>query len=206
MSYEYKVYIAGVEYGMEDIKSAKIEQPLFDKMSVGNACSAQLEISLWPKAIIPRTAEIIPWTRDTNVGGWYQLGIFYIDTRAWNGDLLEVTAYDCMLKSEVVWEPRQNLKFPMTMQAASKEIAQLMGTTLDPRCAFNGTYTIDYPANNYTLRAVLQFIAGAHVGNWIVTSEGKLLLIPLGSEPPETHYLVTEDGDAIVIGGVKILI
>ena len=53
----------------------------------------------------------------------------------------------------------------------------------------------------------MKFIAVAHGGNWTITREDKLLLVPLvGSMPPETNYLVTEDGDAITFGGDRILV
>lgn len=207
MGYEYKVDIAGVTYYLNDLYSVSLTQPLFDKLSVGNACAAELDISLWPVGTIPKMAQITPYCRLSGTNDpWYQLGIFFIDTRSRNGDLLDIVAYDCMLKAEIVWYPSQYLEFPMTMEAAAREIASLMGTSLDPRCAFNGTYFIDYPANDYTLRDVLRFIAGAHVGNWIVTNKGQLLLIPLGGEGADTHYLVTENGEPITLGGVRILI
>lgn len=207
MPYEYKVDIAGVEYGMKDIMSADIEHPLFDKLSVGNACSAQLTISLWPIGTIPRMAKIIPWVRDTNDDEWYQLGVFYIDTRAWSGDLLEITAYDAMLKAELIWTPPLDMVFPVKMGEAAENIASRMEVELDPRCSFNDSYYIPSQEMNYTMRDVLRFIGAAHAGNWIVTNEGKLLLVPLfASMPPETNYLVTENGDAIVFGGVRILV
>lgn len=207
MPYEYKVDIAGVEYGMKDIMSADIEHPLFDKLSVGNACSAQLTISLWPIGTIPRMAKIIPWVRDTNDEEWYQLGVFYIDTRAWSGDLLEITAYDAMLKAELIWTPPLDMVFPVKMGEAAENIASRMGAELDPRCSFNDSYYVPSQEMNYTMRDVLRFIGAAHAGNWIVTNEGKLLLVPLfASMPPETNYLVTENGDAIVFGGVRILV
>ena len=56
----------------------------------------------------------------------------------------------------------------------------------------------------YSIRQELQWIAAAHGGNWIITGEGKLLLVPLLSMPEETSRLVTEYGDAITLGGVKI--
>lgn len=207
MPYEYKVDIAGVTYGMKNLMSGDIEQPLFDKLSVGNACSAQLTLSLWPQGTIPRMAKIVPWVRDTNGGEWYQLGVFYIDTRAWNGDLLEITAYDAMLKAELIWTPPLDMTFPVKMGKAAESIASRMEVELDPRCSFNDSYYVPSQENNYTMRDVLRYIAAAHAGNWIVTNEGKLLLVPLfASMPPETNYLVTEDGDAIVFGDTRILV
>ena len=203
---EYKVDISGVEYGMNDIQSAKIEHPLFDKLSVGNVCTAELELVIWQKEEIPKMAEIIPWCREPGEE-WYQLGKFYIDTREQVEDKLEIIAYDGIRKSEIIWEPDQDLIFPMSMERASQTIAELIGTTLDPRCQFNSSYTIDYPANDYTVRDVLGYIASAHMGNWIATNEGKLLLVPLFETlPEETFYLVSEDGDAITFGDTRIIL
>lgn len=204
---EYKVDVGGVMYGMGNIQSVNISQPLFDSLSVGNACTAELNMTFWPTATVPRMARIVPYARRQASDNWQQLGIFYIDTRSKQGDALSIVAYDIMLRGEVIWEPRQDLEFEMTMPAAAAEIARLMGTTLDRRTVLNPAYKIDYPANDYTLRDVLCFIAGAHAGNWIVTAAGQLLLVPLfGSLPPETHYLIEEHGAAITFGGVRILV
>ena len=120
--------------------------------------------------------------------------------------MLTIHGYDAMLKAEQVWEPVQSLAFPMTMRAAATEIARLMGVTIDPRTTFNDAYLVDYPANEYTLRDVLRYIAVAHAGNWIITDAGQLRLVTFGEIPPETNYLITEYGSAITFGGVRILV
>lgn len=204
---EYKVNIAGVDYDMSDLFSVTITQPLFEQFSVGNACSAELKMQFIPKSTITKMAKIIPYARENNTSSWMQLGVFYTDTRSMNGGILEITAYDEMLKAEVIWEPDQSLLFPMTMKEAVSEISRLMGISVDSRTSLSTTYSVDYPANDYTYRDVLRFIAAAHAGNWIITASGKLLLVPLfGSMPPETNYLVSEDGNAITFGGVRITI
>lgn len=203
---EYKVEVGGVTYGMGDIQSVNISQPLFDSLSVGNTCTAELNMTFWPNQAVPRMAKIIPYARRETSETWQQLGVFFIDTRTRQGDALSIVAYDYMLRAEVIWKPRQSLQFPMTMPAAVNEIARLMGVGLDKRTVLNAAYTLDYPANDYTLRDVLGYIAGAHGGNWIITPAGQLLLVPLfGSLPPETHYLIEEAGAAITFGGVRIL-
>lgn len=207
MGYEYKVVVGGVEYGMEDIAidSAVLTQPLFDKPSVGNACAAEFSMSFWPSEEPPRMAEIRPYVRKSPDAEWELLGIFWLDERSQDGDLLTVKAYDAMLKADVDWTPTDDMEFPMTMENAAEIIAATMGTTLDPRCSFKQEYTIDYPVG-YAMRDVLGYIAIANVGNWIVTAEGKLLLVPLfGSAPPETNYLVEESGDPILFGDTRIL-
>ena len=209
MGYQYRFDIAGTEYGMSDVSAVKLEHPLFDKLSVGNTCSAELDITLWVKGDIPKMAKIIPYSIDED-STETQLGVFWIDTRAAVGDMLNIIAYDAMMKADIVWVPRDDLEFPesgLPMPDAVTEICRLMDVELDSRTVLNSAYTIDYPANDYTLRDVLGFIAAAHGGNWIFTNEGKLLLVPLfGSMPAETNYLVTEDGDAITFGGVRITV
>ena len=92
------------------------------------------------------------------------------------------------------------------MPTAVNLFCQMMGVKLDKRTVLNSAYIIDYPANDYTIRNELCFIAAAHGGNWIITDEGNLLLVPLLSMPAETNYLITEYGDAITFGGVRILV
>lgn len=202
----YKVLIDNEEYIDADIRSANIERPLFDQLSIGNACEATLKIVFRKKTVIPTTAKMIPYALVNNQ--WEQLGVFYLDERSIKPTgIMTVVAYDSMLKADKVWVPDQSLEFPMPMDDAVDIIAELMGITVDPRTNVSHAYTIDYPANDYTLRDVLKFIAVANGGNWTITRNDQLLLVPLvGSMPPETHYLIEENGFAITFGGDRILV
>ena len=203
---KYKVLIDNEEYIDADIRSANIERPLFDQLSIGNACEATLKIVFRKKTVIPTTAKMIPYALVNNQ--WEQLGVFYLDERSIKPTgIMTVVAYDSMLKADKVWVPDQSLEFPMPMDDAVDIIAELMGITVDPRTNVSHAYTIDYPANDYTLRDVLKFIAVANGGNWTITRNDQLLLVPLvGSMPPETHYLSEENGFAITCGGDRILV
>ena len=183
-----------------------IERPLIDQLSIGNACEATLKIVFRKKTVIPTTAKMIPYALVNNQ--WEQLGVFYLDERSIKPTgIMTVVAYDSMLKADKVWVPDQSLEFPMPMDDAVDIIAELMGITVDPRTNVSHAYTIDYPANDYTLRDVLKFIAVANGGNWTITRNDQLLLVPLvGSMPPETHYLIEENGFAITFGGDRILV
>ena len=208
---EIKVNIAGVDYGEDVIVSMSTTGSLFadGKMAIGGTVAKQIDLTLWNvSAAIPKMAKIIPYYRITNgtqTSEWVQKGVYYIDTRTTDSGLLSIHGYDDMLKSELVWVPDQSLEFPMPMSQAVNVIAGLMGVTVDERTQV-GNYTIDYPANEYTLRDVLRYIAVASVGNWIFTDTGELLLVKLGDLPPETFLLVDEDGDAISFGGDFILV
>lgn len=203
---EYKVVINTTEYTEQSIRSANIERPLFNELGIGNACQAELKIVFRQKSVIPVMAPIKPFALVN--GAWEPLGTFYLDERSKDRTgIMTVIAYDSMLKADKIWVPDQSLEFPMPMDDAVDIIAELMGITVDPRTQVSHTYTIDYPANDYTLRDVLKFIAVANGGNWTITRNDQLLLVPLvGSTPPETNYLIEENGFAITFGGDRILV
>ena len=203
---EYKVVIDTTEYTEQSIRSANIERPLFNEFGIGNACQAELKIVFRQKSVIPVMAPIKPYALVN--GNLEPLGTFYLDERSKDRTgIITVIAYDSMLKADKVWVPDQSLEFPMPMDDAVDVIAELMGITVDSRTQVSHTYTIDYPANDYTLRDVLKFIAVANGGNWTITRNDRLLLVPLvGSAPPETNYLIEENGFAITFGGDRILV
>lgn len=205
---EFKFVINDVEYGKDAEVSHSVESQLFEEFGIGNACCATLKLAVIADNI-PRAATIKRYLRlvnGTQATAWIPKGVFFTNKRSRDDDYWEVEAYDAMRKADVVWEPSNSLTFPMSMPTAVNLFCQMMGVTLDKRTALNSAYTIDYPANDYTVRNELCFIAAAHGGNWIITDAGKLFLVPLLSMPAETNYLITEYGDAITFGGVRILV
>lgn len=209
---ERKINIAGTDYGEDVLVSLNTTSGLFADvtLSAGGAVAREIDVVLWDvdSTSIPKMAEMRPYYRLTNgtqTSEWIQKGVFYIDTRVTDSGLLTIHGYDDMLKAEQVWRP-QGLTFPMSMQQAANVIAGLVGVELDSRCVFNSSYTVSYPANEYTLRDVLRFIAAAHGGNWIMSDIGELWLVPLNTLPAETFLLCDEDGDAIQFGSDFILV
>lgn len=205
---EYQFNINGVVYGAESETTHNVDSGLYEQFGIGNAATAKLDLSLFSENI-PRGATIKRFVRLANGGDaseWLPAGVFFTNKRSEDDGYWTVEAFDVMRKAEVVWQPRQTLKFPLPMPDAVNEFARIMGCQIDERTYLNQKYTIDYPANDYTIRQELCYIAAAHGGNWIVTGEGKLYLVPLLSIPPETNYLITEYGAPITLGGVKILV
>lgn len=209
---ERKINIAGTDYGEDTIVSLTTTGGLFadGTLSVGSAVSREINLSLWNvSTTIPKMAKLIPYYRlsnGTQTSEWIQKGVYYIDTRSVDSGLLTIHGYDDMLKAEQIWTPAQSLEFPMPMTQAVDIIANIMGVEIDARTVLNSAYTIDYPANDYTLRDVLRYIAAAHGGNWIMSDAGELWLVGLNTLPPETNYLCDEDGDWITFGGDRILV
>ena len=203
---EYAFDIGGVWYGSEAEVSHSVDYSLYESFSIGNAMSATLSLSLYAEEI-PRGAVIKRYVRLTNgsqFSEWLPKGVFFTNCRTVEDGLWSIEAYDAMLKADITWTPK--ITFPCTMEQAAQDIAAAMGVELDERNTYL-PYTIDaYPEGEYMRRDALRDIAAAHGGNWFITDAGKLRLIPLISFPAETNYLVTEHGDAILFGGIKILL
>lgn len=210
---EQKISIGQTEYDKEKIVSLSVSAALFGGRvaTVGSCVSAQLSLVLWNPGSIPRNAEVKAYTRlsnGTQSSEWLQFGVFYIDTRDIDPDANTITlsCYDAMLKAEQTFLMEGDTgEWPRTQQAVVNAICTRMGVELDSRTVINSTYMVEYP-NDYTMREILGYIAAAHGGCWIITPAGKLRLVTLGGLPAETNYLVDENGDAITMGGVRILV
>lgn len=213
---EYQFDIAGKIYGPDVEVTHSVDSGLYEQFGIGNAATAKLTLSLFAESV-PKGAAIKRYIRLRNgerVSEWLPKGVFFINRRGEEDGYWTLEAFDAMRRAEQSWEPDQSLEFPLPMPEAVAEFARIMEVEIDPRTRLNPAYAIDYPASDpesesgdyYSIRQHLQWIAAAHAGNWIITGEGKLLLVPLLSIPPETNYLVTEHGDAITLGGVKLLV
>ena len=220
-SAETRATIAGVLYEQDRLSPPETSGSLFPdgKPSVGNCISRQLDLTIFPAGrTIPRMAEIKLETRlvikDTltedilQASEWIPKGTFYIDTRETDKvtGVMTIHGYDAMLKAEqmLLTETTED-DWPKPMDEVVEEIAKRMGVTVDSRTVISHTMMVGYPLE-YTMREVLGYIAAAHCGNWIITDAGEIRLITLNCIPPETSYLVDEDGYAITFGGVRIIV
>lgn len=205
---EYAFDINGVWYGSEAEIRHSVDTSLYESFSIGNAMSATLTLELYANEI-PKGAVIKRYIRLTDgarFSEWLPKGVFYTNRRTLEDGVWSIEAYDAMLKADITWTPRKGFTFPCTMQAAAQDIALSMDVELDERNVYL-PYTMQaYPEGEYMRRDALRDIAAAHGGNWYISDAGKLRLVPLLSFPAETDYLVTEHGDAITFGGVRILV
>ncbi len=204
---EFKAVINGATYTYGAIKSAQITKSMMDKLTIGQATSAMLDMVFRPEGTIPTAAKIECYVRLTNyepttlvmdeagniiktddgyilagaysvVTDWIPFGTFYIDTREIAANgLMTITAYDRMLAAE---QEFPNSAGSMTMNAAVAYIAAALGVETDNRNQI-APYSIDSPVGLYTMREVLSGIAAASGGNFIITEENKLRLVRLAS-------------------------
>lgn len=205
---EYSFQIDDAVYGPESEVNHSVEHDLFDDFGIGNAINAVLTIEILTDNI-PKAATIKRSIRLRNgetVSEWLPKGTFFATRRIEDSGKWTVTAYDSMCKAEQKYLPDTVTgDWPYPMKSAAEEIAERMGVSIDTRTVLDENYMLQYP-NDRTMRQVLEEIAAAHGGNWIITDNNELYLLPLLSAPEETNYLVNEYGDAITFGGVRILV
>lgn len=213
---EVRINIAGVDYTQTNIVSATVYGGMYNPFGIGNAAARQITLEILPLGEIPRQAEIKVFVRlvlGEQKSEWLQKGVFFISKR--NADkrtgALKIEGFDAMLKSESVWltSDYDTENWPMPQIDAVRDIAYRMGVEVDERTVLSTEFPVAYPIDengDLTMREVLSYIAVSNAGNWVITDEGKLLLIGTGDLPPETNYLITEYGSAITFGGVRILV
>ena len=214
---ETKLSIAGVEYSKADIikNSLRVYGGLYSTFGIGNCSARQIDFEIYPKGTIPRQAKIEVFARlvlGEQASEGIPKGVFFFSTRKTDRvtGVLSVHGYDAMLKAEETWldSSYDTDTWPMPAATAVNDIAARMGVAVDSRTALDASFPMQYPVDDdgdMTMREALGRIAVANAGNWIITDEGKLLLVGLNSMPKETNYLVTENGSAITFGGVRIL-
>lgn len=212
--FETRVIINGVAYSQDNIMSMQVDWRMFSEEypTVGSCLSGEISLKmLKPNVSIPRMASICPQIRvcsgytAAEQSDWIPQGFFFIDTReeSKNDDNLPVISfhgYDSMLMTEQMYPSTEGV-WPKTDYAVVEQIADTIGVDIDERTAdvmVHG-YNISPPIS-YTMREVLSNIAAMYAGNWIMTMEGKLLLVALGGIPEDTSILVTGSGDIITFG------
>lgn len=188
---ETKLVIAGADYGEADIESLSTSGGLFTGLSIGGTASREIDFAIFPKGTIPKQAKVEVYTRlklDDQVSEWLPKGVFFFSTRKTDArtGLMNVVGYDAMLKAEETWlnSDYDYETWPMPASTAVADIATRMGITVDPRTVLNPTFPVQYPVDDegdMTMREALSRVAIANAGNWIITDEGKLLLMPLAS-------------------------
>ena len=191
--YEVEVVCGNRSYDIHDIYELSIELRLFEGSgpSIGNACAATCRLRVkessanWPRMAAFTLRLRLSSADGQTKAGWLPMGTWYTDTRAeTENGFLTVEAFDGMLKTEQFWTdvvPEEDLpaSWPITAKAWLDMIEDAGLITLDSRNAIDNTVAFIGLDTTATVRDVLKTIAAAHGGNWVMTFENKLRLMPL---------------------------
>lgn len=197
-------------YTEERLMSVRTSIQMFnDGVQIGRAISQEIEVTMIkPAGDFPDMAQVVPYVRvcnETDKSEWIQQGVFYIDTREFSDNdsgLVTLTfhGYDAMLMAEQYYSS-SSLSYPAVDTAVVREIANKIGVTVDSRTWTIMTDNYTYPLpSSYSLREMLEYIAGSYAGCFIMTETGQLRLVTLLELPAETNYLIDHIGDAITFG------
>ena len=230
-SLETVAVINGVEY--TEISNPIINRALMqDGLSIGNAVSASCQFSVKStSAVIPRSAEVIIKSRltdGTSTSEWLADGTFYISSR--NIDpvtgILTLECYDALLKANadmpelLPWTDQNgdvitndqgdwlyiSAAYPRSMISLLNDILLVMDIELDPRTTLNSgvAYVINSVEPGTSIHDVLCQIAQANGGNWIMTPENKLRLVPLVSASDASNAAQDVVSIDIVTGSIGV--
>ncbi len=195
---ETKAKVGNTEYTA--ISAPAIERTLMSSpLSVGNCQAATLSLSILTDDVIATSSPVVILGRvnnGTNFSEWKEFGTFYINQRdtSYEG-LVTLSCYDAMLKASQDYVSGSNeANWPKTMEAVVTEIAYRIGVEVDPRTVINTgeDYMVPYPSG-LTMLQVLGYIGACHGGNWVITEENRLRLIPLVTSPDETFFVIDPD-------------
>lgn len=207
---ELKAVIGGLTY--DRLISCKAYPAAFDGLAIGQASAAELSLSFVPLGDVPTMARIQLSARLTDGSvstAWVPQGTYYIDHRDGDKELgvLSVTAFDRMLFAEELYFSSGTITgtWPRAATSVVSDICTRLGISLDSRSRIDGALMVPTPVN-LTMRDVLRNIAAAHGGNFIITAENKLRLLPLEDLPDLTllgdefgNFVADEFGNRILI-------
>ena len=220
---EVKVIINGETFNEDRLMDVSITRDLFggSNLAIGSTCIGSCSVTLSSGDVtgkelsdtIPKGADIQILSRVIDGAGrtseWLPQGVFFADKRdytSWTGRLV-LDGIDRMAIADSDFTT-DDLNWPKSDIDTVRLIASQMDVWLDPDTAsiINQGYQIPNPITTYTLREVLGFIAAMYCGNWIIGKDGTLTFLALNGLPAETNYLVTNAGNPITFGGVRIIV
>ncbi len=209
---EAKARIGEVDY--LKISAPKIDRSLMSSpLSVGNCTSATLSMSILTDDEIKSTSPVVIMGRLTDgkiYSEWMEFGTFFIDQRDTSFEgLITIDCYDAMLKANQSYldGSDSSANWPKTMKAVVEEVAYRIGVGIDPRTKINtgADYVVPYPSGK-TMIQVLGDIGACHGGNWIITEENLLRLVPLVTAPDETFHIINHDYEKVKTSDGHLLI
>lgn len=209
--YEVKIVRGDVTYGMNKLKSISVEQAMFEGSGpqIGGVYSSQCKVKLieqssnWPRAasfeVLIRITDGVQ-TDDS----WLSMGTYYTDERhADKYGNLEIITFDDMLTLEQPWTDKvEDLPsaWPVTAKKACDMISEALGVQFDSRTVLDNTVPFIGLDTTSTARDTLAAVAAGMGGNWHITHERKLRLIPLVAPPDDVRAIA-----GIAIAGVSVV-
>lgn len=127
-----------------------------------------------------------------------------------NGTTITTDTGEIMYFYAAMPEPGEGIDdsafYPYPMDRMAGALAAALGVEIDPRTqiATGAAYVVEQPERGTTIHDVLGLIAAANGGNWIITPEGKLRLVPVVSADNAQDALLDVVDVAAVLGQITL--
>lgn len=223
--------IAGVDY--TDLPTAPvINRALMQNgLSIGNAVSATCTFTVRTNNTIPKSATVVikyRLTDGTSTSEWLTAGTFYISHRSRDPvtGVTTLLCYDCLLKANAdmpaffPWTTKGgtvmttqagqwlylSAAYPQSMTTILNNIASVLGMEIDSatQIATGSAYVIEEAPPGTKIIDILRKIAAANGGNWIVTPQNTLRLVPViscaGAQSATSNVIDV----AGIVGGIAV--
>lgn len=184
--YIWQIVNGSNTYTSENICGGTLNEGVYSECSIGNVTARQLNLKLWNVDIDPYEPIVLSYKESTS-NTWVAKGTYLIDSVSTSpySEYTEVTAFDAILKSEVVYM-KEGTWTSTTASALVSEIATTMGISVESATAAYLTannITIDQApsigANGTTCRQILQTIGALLGGNFTTNDANDLIFRPL---------------------------
>lgn len=205
-TFDVKLAIGDKEYTR--ISPVIITRPgLSEQLAIGECLAASMQVTILTDDVIPPSSEIkvkgrIAGPSGENPTPWEDYGTFYIDDRDTVGG---TTLYclDAMLMLDTDFPTTHPttgtaINWPMKQDACVELIAAFLGISVDNRTVVSSTYDVQLPYDS-TMREVLGYIGACNGGNWVITEDNKLRLIPLINSGTANDIIATMGKPAVGI-------
>ena len=184
--YEWSFTNGGNTYTSANIVSGTLTDGIYTEASFGNCISRQLNLRLWNVTLDTTSPIVLTCTAVASGGSTtnYAKGTYYIDTVSTSpySEYTEVTAFDAMLKTEVIY-----LKEGEWSTKTSLEVAQEIATDIGVELNADTEWILDefgqeitqapsIGQNGTTSRQMLSVIGVMNGGNWIINDDNELEL------------------------------
>lgn len=203
-SYEWQIINDGTTYSVDNLSGGKLIERLYEKLSIGNVMSRQLELTLYDVTIDPTKSITLKINALTSSGAStiYNRGVYFIDTieKSPYSDFTQITAYDAMLKANVAYMKTGTWTSRTDKSIVQDIAANILGVSIESNTLtlLNTTKTIDQAPsigdNGTSARDMLSVIAIMRGGNWIINDANELEFVPLtGRLNPHATVVVGDD-------------
>lgn len=187
-----QIYNGETPTAYTQISAPKINRSLSGSaLSIGNVNTATLEVSILTTDTIPVGAKVVVEGKLKNASletDWVEFGTFWIDKRSSGyGGLVTLICYDAMMRANQGFNyTAQEILSGKQMADVVNDVATRIGVQIDDRTEIladelgvtNPTYLMTVPTD-MTMSEALGYIGQINGGNWIITEENKLRLVPL---------------------------